>query len=148
MNTDDINLAYKIRHALNDTLDELPASTTERLAAARALALSRRKAEAPQQQGRQQAQPGRRASFDLSGLAAVFSSQWVARAAVVAPLLAMVAGLVGVYQVQQEQHVADLADLDAAVLSDELPLTAYTDHGFNAYLVQQQENMQQPRRAQ
>jgi hypothetical protein len=70
----------------------------------------------------------------------------VARAAVVAPLLAMVAGLVGVYQAEHEQRMAELAELDAAVLSDELPLTAYTDHGFNAYLVQQQQ--QQPQRAQ
>lgn len=43
MNTDDINLAYKIRHALNENLDALPASTTDRLAAARARALSRKK---------------------------------------------------------------------------------------------------------
>jgi len=147
MNTDDINLAYKIRHALNDTLDELPASTTDRLAAARALALSRKKAAAPvQAQGRAQAQ--RRPLLDLSGLAAVFSTPWVARMAAVAPLVAMVAGLVGVYQSQQEQRVAELADLDAAVLSDELPLTAYTDHGFNAYLVQQQQSLQQPQRVQ
>jgi len=140
MNTDDINLAYKIRHALNDTLDELPASTTERLAAARALALSRKKAHAPVQQQQQ-----RRPLFDL---ASVLSMPWVARAAAVAPLVAMVAGLVGVYQAQQEQHSADLADLDAAMLSDDLPLTAYTDHGFNAYLVQQQQSLQQPQRAQ
>jgi hypothetical protein len=72
--------------------------------------------------------------------------QWVARAAVVAPLLAMVAGMVGVYHVEREQRVAELADLDAAVLSDDLPLTAYTDHGFNAYLAQQQQ--QAPQRAQ
>jgi len=150
MNTDDINLAYKIRHALNETLDELPASTTDRLAAARALALSRKKADAPvrQTQPHLQQQPQRRPLFDLSGLAAVFSTQWLARAATVAPLVAMVAGLVGVYQHQQEQRVAELAELDAAVMSDELPLTAYTDHGFNAYLVQQQQNLQQPQRAQ
>ena len=37
MNSDDIDLAYKIRHALNENLDNLPASTTERLAAARRL---------------------------------------------------------------------------------------------------------------
>ena len=146
MNTDDINLAYKIRHALNDTLDELPASTTDRLAAARAHALARKKAALPAQSRQTQAQ--RRPLFDLSGLAAVFSTPWVARAATVAPLVAMVAGLVGVYQFQQEQRVAELAELDAAVLSDELPLTAYTDHGFNAYLVQQQQSLQQPQRAQ
>jgi hypothetical protein len=137
MNTDDINLAYKIRHALNENLDQLPASTTDRLAAARAMALSRKKADAPVRK------PEQRPLFDVRSL---FSMQWVARAAVVAPLLAMVAGLVGVYQVEREQRTAELADLDAAVLSDDLPLTAYTDHGFNAYLAQQQQ--QTPQRTQ
>jgi hypothetical protein len=69
------------------------------------------------------------------------------RAAVAAPLLAMVVGLVGVYQNEREQRTAELAELDAAVLSDDLPLTAYTDHGFNAYLAQQQQQ-QPPQRAQ
>ena len=31
-------------------------------------------------------------------------------------------------------HEALLADIDAAMLSDDLPLNAYLDHGFNAYL--------------
>jgi hypothetical protein len=140
MNTDDINLAYKIRHALNDNLDNLPASTTDRLAAARAAALARKKADAPVRAKQQQ-----RASFDLGAL---FSMQWVARAAVVAPLLLMAGGMVGVYQYEREQRAAELAELDAAVLSDDLPLTAYTDHGFNAYLAQQQQAQQQPQRAQ
>jgi len=139
MNTDDINLAYKIRHALNENLDQLPAATTDRLAAARALALSRKKADAPVRSLVQEKRP----LFDVRSLLA---SQWITRAAVAAPLLAMVFGLAGVYQVEREQRVAELADLDAAVLSDELPLTAYTDHGFNAYLAEQQQ--QAPQRAQ
>lgn len=143
MNTDDINLAYKIRHALNDNLDNLPASTTNRLAAARAQALARRKTNAADAPAR--AKTRQRNTFDLGAL---FSMQWVARAAVVAPLLAMVAGMVGVYQYEREQRAAELAELDAAVLSDDLPLTAYTDHGFNAYLAQQQQAQQQPQRAQ
>jgi hypothetical protein len=133
MNTDDINLAYKVRHALNENLDKLPASTTDRLAAARALALPRKKADAPVRHPR----------FDVRSL---LSTPWLTRAAVAAPLLAMVIGLVGVYEVEREQRTAELADLDAAVLSDDLPLTAYTDHGFNAYLAQQQQ--QAPQRAQ
>jgi hypothetical protein len=135
MNTDDINLAYKVRHALNENLDNLPASTTDRLAAARALALSRKKADAPQSR--------KLAGFDVASL---LGMQWVRGLAVAAPLLAMVIGLAGVYQSQHEQRAAELADLDAAVLSDDLPLTAYTDHGFNAYLAQQQQ--QAPQRAQ
>ena len=46
----------------------------------------------------------------------------------------MVVGLVGIYQSEQQQRISETADIDAAVLSDELPLTAYLDHGFNAYL--------------
>jgi hypothetical protein len=139
MNTDDINLAYKIRHALNENLDNLPASTTDKLAAARARALSRKKADAPVPVRK----PEQRPRFDVRSM---FSAQWMTRAAVAAPLLAMVFGLAGVYQVEREQRMAELADLDAAVLSDDLPLTAYTDHGFNAYLAQQQQ--QAPQRAQ
>ncbi len=132
MNFDDINLAYKIRHALNENLDKLPAPTVDRLAAARALALSRKKADAPRAPV-QEKRP-------------LFAMQWIKGLAVAAPLLAMVIGLAGVYQAEHEQRAAELADLDAAVLSDDLPLTAYTDHGFNAYLAQQQQ--QAPQRAQ
>ena len=130
MNTDDINLAYKLRHALNDNLDALPASTTERLAQARALALSRKKADAPA--GARKA--GRRffdVGFHLSGAG-------LGRLGVAIPLLALVFGLGGLYQYDQQQRIAELAELDAAVLADELPLTAYLDHGFNAYLESQQ----------
>jgi hypothetical protein len=142
MNTDDINLAYKIRHALNQNLEALPASTVDRLAAARGQALSRKKADAPRAAALRQ-QPARRPAFDIGS---VLAMPWALRAAVAAPLLALVVGMVGVYQNEREQRVAELAELDAAVLSDELPLTAYIDHGFNAYLAQQQQ--QQPKRAQ
>jgi hypothetical protein len=149
MNTDDINLAYKIRHALNQNLENLPAPTVDRLAAARAAALARKRADAPraaQLPHLQQAQrkPARQPGFDLRSALAL---PWAMRAAVAAPLLAMVVGLVGVYQNEREQRTAELAELDAAVLSDNLPLTAYTDHGFNAYLAQQQQQ-QPPQRAQ
>ncbi|WP_317204612.1 DUF3619 family protein [Janthinobacterium sp.] len=132
MNTDDLNFAYKVRHALNEQLDHLPASTSERLAAARRAAMSRKKAHAPLQV-RQGA---------LAGGAGAFFSQpfsWLGRMSVALPLLVLAAGLVGIYQFEQEQHIAELAELDAAVLSDELPLSAYLDHGFNAYLTTKRE---------
>lgn len=125
MNTDDINLAYKVRHALNEQLDTLPDATTARLAAARAAAMARKKAHAPSR-----VQP----RFSVGSL---FSMHGMGRIAVAIPLLALVAGLAGVYQHEQKQHIADMAELDAAVLSDELPLTAYLDDGFNAYLASQ-----------
>lgn len=129
MNTDDINLAYKIRHALDEQLDTLPASTTDRLAAARAAALARKKPE-----------PVRRTG--LAGMAtrfgALLSGPVTSRLAIAVPLLALVIGFGGVYQHEQQQQIAELAELDAAVLADELPLTAYLDPGFNAYLESQQ----------
>jgi hypothetical protein len=127
MNHDDINFAYKVRHALNENLDHLPASTVERLAAARKQAVARKKAQSPVQVA-QRVLAGNVGTF--------FSFASLGRAGAIIPLLALVAALAGVYQYQEEQHIAELAELDAAVLSDELPLTAYLDHGFNEYLVQ------------
>jgi hypothetical protein len=135
MNTDDINLAYKVRHALDDNLDNLPASTADRLAAARVRALARKKADAPVRK------QSRRPLFNID---AWFSADGLARLGVAVPLVALVAGLAGVYQYEQQQRIAELAALDAAVLSDELPLTAYLDHGFNAYLASQSQAQPQP----
>ncbi|WP_306397249.1 DUF3619 family protein [Telluria beijingensis] len=135
MNTDDINLAYKVRHALNEQLDTLPASTTDRLAAARAAALARKKPEASFLQVKPTASGWRAA---LAGFGTFVSGPAMSRLAIAVPVLALVIGMGGVYQHGQQQQIADLAEIDAAVLSDELPLTAYLDPGFNAYLESQQ----------
>lgn len=124
MNTDDLNFAYKVRHALNENLEHLPPATAERLAAARKLAVSRKKAS-----------PLRVARRALAGNAAsLLSLDWLGRMGVAVPLMVMVVGLAGIYQYQEEQRIAEVAELDAGVLSDELPLTAYLDQGFNAYV--------------
>ena len=134
MTTRDINFAYKVRHALNEHADGLPAATIDRLAMARKLALSRKKKDAPTRilvtQG------------VIAGRAGAFFDQplsWIGRLGVVAPLLLGAAIFVGMYQSAQQQRISDLADIDAAVLSDELPLSAYLDHGFNAYLAKRAE---------
>ena len=134
MNTDDLNFAYKVRHALNEKLDDLPASTTDRLAAARKQALSRKKADAPAAVAvRKDVFAGIASSLFVEPLS------WLGRMSVIIPLLLLVGGLVGIYQFEQEQHIAELAEIDAAVLSDELPLSAYMDHGFNAYLTKREQ---------
>ena len=133
MNNDDITLAYKLRHALNENLESLPASTTERLAAARKLALSRKKADAAAAAALPRRGVWRMPAFDFH-----FSGNGLGRLGVALPLLALVVGLGGLYQYDQEQRIDELAELDAAMLADELPLTAYLDHGFHAYLESQQ----------
>ena len=135
MNTDDINLAYKIRHALNENLDTLPDAPGKRLAAARARAMSRKKPDAARSAGRQARRPRR----GFGGLVrALFTGPALVRLGVALPLLALVFGMGGVVEFEQEQQLAAMAAIDAEVLADELPLTAYLDQGFNAYLESQQ----------
>ncbi|SFU87226.1 DUF3619 family protein [Pseudoduganella namucuonensis] len=128
MNTEDLNFAYRVRHALNEKLDELPASTTDRLAAARQAAMARKKAHVPVRVTQSE--------LATAGAGGFFSSpfNWLGRMSVAVPLLVLGVGMVGLYQYEEQQRIAELAELDAAVLSDELPLSAYLDNGFNAYL--------------
>ena len=129
MNTKEINFAYQVRHALNENLDNLPAATTERLAAARHIALSRKKKGFPLSVFvTKNAIAGHAGGF----FADQFS--WVSRMGVAVPLFALMVGLVGIYQFEQQERITETAEIDADVLSDELPLSAYLDHGFNAYL--------------
>ena len=128
-NAQEINYAYKVRHALNERLDTLPASTTERLASARKIALSRKKSDAPMR-----VSVTRRA---LAGHVGNFVNEplsWLGRIGLAVPVIVLVVGLVGIFQYEQQQRINETADIDAAMLTDDLPLTAYADHGFNAYL--------------
>ncbi|MGH8806471.1 MAG: DUF3619 family protein [Noviherbaspirillum sp.] len=129
MNTRELNFAYKVRHALNENLEHLPVSTTERLASARRIAVSRKKNESPLL-----ALLPRRAF--AGPLGAFFGAPlfWLSRVGLAIPLVVLVVGLAGIYEFEQERRVSDIADIDAAVLADELPLSAYLDHGFNAFL--------------
>jgi len=131
MNNHELNFAYKVRHALNENLDNLPASTTDRLASARKAALSRKKQDNPLRAltTRQQTVFAGGAGKHLGN-----SFSWLGRIGIALPLLVLVAGLIGIYQFEEQKHISDTADIDAAVLSDELPVSAYLDHGFNTFL--------------
>ncbi|HEY4803264.1 MAG TPA: DUF3619 family protein [Paraburkholderia sp.] len=130
----ELEFVREMRRALDESAANLPAGATARLAAARKTALARKKAEfvlvrAPalaaagvgSLSGAPSHQPARRRSA-------------LARFALAWPLAALVAGLFAIAYFEDQQRTAELADIDAAMLSDDLPLTAYLDHGFNAYL--------------
>jgi Protein of unknown function (DUF3619) len=133
MNNRELNFAYKVRHALNETTENLPASTTERLASARKLALSRKKKLSPLQ-----ALVPQRVFAGAGGFVDGRFS-WLGKMGLVLPLVVVAFGLPSLYQYEQQRRIAETAEIDAAVLSDELPLSAYTDHGFNAYLAKRGE---------
>jgi len=129
MNADDLNFAFRVRHALNENLNQLPPSAADRLAFARKLALSRKKRENPLTLAvTQHALAG--------GMGSLFGDRlsWLVRMGMAMPVLVAAFGVVGIYQVEEARRIKETADIDVAVLSDELPLTAYADHGFNAYL--------------
>lgn len=134
MNSKELNFAYKVRHALNESADNLPAFTTDRLTSARKIALSRRKKESAL---RVFVSPQRFAGEAGGFLHTHFS--WIARMGLILPLIVVAAGLVGIYEYEQQRRIDETAEIDAEVLADELPLSAYVDHGFNAYLAKRGE---------
>jgi len=50
------------------------------------------------------------------------------------PLLALVVGLVLIQILGTDQFTRELAEIDAAILTDDLPPAAYTDPGFAQFL--------------
>lgn len=130
MKTKELDLAYKLRHALDQSASDLPTKTAERLASARNIALSRKKQESVIHVVAPQAA--------LAGHSAGSSSPklfaWISRAGLAIPLAALVFGLMGIYQFEQRQQIIESAAIDAEVLTDDLPISAYLDNGFGAFL--------------
>ncbi|MCC2633758.1 MAG: hypothetical protein K0S48_1644 [Ramlibacter sp.] len=107
--------------------EEMPYETRERLRAARTRALALRKtpAKAPVVVGR-----GGAATLALGGDEPTLFN----RIASVLPLLALAAGLVLIHSIQTDRRASELAEVDAALLTDDLPPAAYADPGFVQYL--------------
>ena len=59
-----------------------------------------------------------------------FFSKWSS----LLPLLALVAGLFAINHFQAEMRAKDVAEIDSALLTDDLPPAAYADQGFGQYL--------------
>ncbi len=59
------------------------------------------------------------------------------------PLLALIAGLVTIQMAGTEQIAEELAELDAAILTDDLPPDAYSDPGFAQFLKARIEQLRQ-----
>jgi hypothetical protein len=52
----------------------------------------------------------------------------------VAPLAALAIGLSLIYVWQQNQRVAEMEEIDAQLLTDDLPIDAYLDRGFQNFI--------------
>ena len=75
-----------------------------------------------------------RAAVVASNGVATLGGVWWTRLGAIVPLVALVAGLITVSVMQEENRTSELAEVDSALLTDDLPPAAYTDPGFAQFL--------------
>lgn len=115
---------------LDASLPELAHDVAERLRAARVQAVAQRKMAVMQ--------PARAVSVSADGQAALDGGDeriglWH-RLASALPLIVLAAGLVTIHVVQNDRRANEVAEVDAALLTDDLPPAAYADPGFLQFL--------------
>lgn len=129
------------REALDEAAEHLPWRVTHRLATAREAALAQAARVVPVAVG------ATGPLVALAGHGAVALGGGDSRAnregqprlaariaAIVAPILIVAAGLFGIAEWDSRRSADDLAELDEAVLTDEVPISAYADRGFGVFL--------------
>ncbi|HJS03981.1 MAG TPA: DUF3619 family protein [Variovorax sp.] len=104
---------------------DLPHEISERLRAARMQAVARRKVVQVLQTA---------PAVVPNGGSAALGGGWWTRIGSVIPLIALVAGLIVITTLQEDNRTDELAEVDAALLTDDLPPAAYTDPGFAQFL--------------
>ena len=120
---------HKLAARLSSATDELPHDISERLRVARLHALNQRKVLRA------------KTASTVVALSAVAtlnygdekSSLWQ-RIASFAPMIALIAGIITISFIQNDNRADDLAEVDAALLTDDLPPNAFTDPGFAQFL--------------
>lgn len=118
----------KVAARLSDAVDSLPYDIAERLRAARVQALGKRKVVSRTVAAVNQSGGGATLSFGSDHLS------WWDRVAATLPLLILILGLIAINVVQNDRRANELAEIDAALLTDDLPPTAYADPGFTQFL--------------
>jgi hypothetical protein len=108
---------------------EIPYNVTERLRAARVQAVARRK------QAQLLGAPSVVASGDSAAMTFGDEGQslWN-RIASALPLIALAAGLILIHAIENDRRASEVAEVDAALLTDDLPPSAYADPGFVQFL--------------
>ncbi len=123
----------RVAARLSAGAEALPHDITERLRAAREQALAQRK------QPLALAAPRTAGALSRDGSSATLAwgeegLGWWGRLVSVGLALLLVAGLVTISVVQEDDRTTEMAELDAALLTDDLPPEAYADPGFLQFL--------------
>ena len=120
--------ARHITQRLTASTGEIPYDISERLRAARMQALAKRKV-VSLQTATAVSTLGKSATLTMGG----GFNLWRQLASAL-PLVALVAGLVAINIIQDNDRFSELAEVDAALLTDDLPPDAYADPGFVQFL--------------
>lgn len=124
----------RVAARLSESSRELPHDISERLKASRELALEKarlaRRAEAASTQA---IGNGSSAVMTLGG-GPGSGSEWLFKLASALPIIALVAGFFFIEHASTRQQIAAAAEIDAALLADDVPPTAYSDPGFVEFL--------------
>ncbi|MES2879971.1 MAG: DUF3619 family protein [Pseudomonadota bacterium] len=119
----------RVTARLSDAADDLSYDISERLRAAREQALGKRKIAVIRTASSVAASAG---TATLTFGSEHFS--WWNRVASAIPLLVLALGLIAINVIQDDEHANELAEVDSALLTDDLPPMAYTDPGFAQFL--------------
>lgn len=119
-----------VREYLDGSTAQLPSRITDRLYHARLSAMAARKQEfVPQLERVLRPQ----LAFNQGGIGSQPSSPW-SRLSWLAPFIVLAMGLLAIAEWQQDARINDIAAVDIALLSDDVPPDAYMDSGFLAFL--------------
>jgi hypothetical protein len=115
-------LGRRIAKLLDESADAVGPAQRERLIAARKLALARH-----------HEQPAPAWMPAWAGNVSRFTERRVFGVQYLIPMAALVLGLAGVAYMHYTP-TPDIADIDAGLLTDDLPINAYLDQGFDSWL--------------
>jgi hypothetical protein len=119
-----------VRECLDGSTAQLPSRITDRLYLARLAAMAARKPEfVPQLERVLRPQ----LALNQGGSNSQPSSNW-SRLSWFAPFIVLALGLLAIAEWQQDARINDIAAVDIALLSDDVPPDAYMDSGFLAFL--------------
>lgn len=122
--------ALKAASYLSAATTDLPYDISERLRAARVQAVANRKVE--------KLQTVSRLAGAGNGAALTWGSDdgfnWWSGIGSVVPLIALVLGLMLINSIQNDNRAMEVAEVDVALLTDELPPAAFSDPGFIQFL--------------
>jgi hypothetical protein len=117
--------ALKIRQSLQKSSEQLQADVAARLKVAREQALDEQK------QSHEVLILAYSRAYFRSDMEAEPDHPWWKQSLVwILPALVLTFALVGANEWQQAQHIDELAEIDALILADDLPLDAHLDPGF------------------